>query len=436
MNKKILLSEKEIPEKYLNINYYLQKHLGKLPDPPLNPATKKPAGVQDLSGIFPMELIKEEGTGEEYVAIPEEVYEKYKIFRPSPVFRASGLEEALKTPAHLYYKFEGGNPVGSHKLNTALMQAYINKKEGTEILITETGAGQWGSALSLSCRLFDLKTKVFMVRISFEQKPYRKTVMMIYGAEIVSSPSKMSEIGRKILNEKADHPGSLGIAISEALSEVIRTRKAKYALGSVLNHVLLHQTIIGLEAKKQMEMAGEYPDCVIACCGGGSNFAGIAFPFLADKLKGRHKKTRFIAAEPASCASLTRGKYRYDFGDSAGMTPLLKMKTLGSDFVPSPIHAGGLRYHGVAPLVAFLHNEGLIEAKAYGQKEIFDSAITFARSEGYIPAPESAHAIKCAIDEALTAKKEGKKKIILFNLSGHGLLDLKGYQDYLEGKLL
>jgi tryptophan synthase beta chain len=433
-NTKITLSESEIPEYYLNISYYSKKYLGKLPDPPLNPVTKQLVGPADLSAIFPMELIKQEVSLEEKIKIPEEVRELYKLYRPTPLIRAYRLEKLLDTPAHIYYKYEGVSPTGAHKLNTTIAQAYFNKKEGVKTLIAETGAGQFGSALSLACNFFGLKCQIFMVRVSFDQKPYRKTVMQMYGADVNASPSNLTDFGKKILKSNPDHPGSLGIAISEALESVVKTKGAKYSLGSVLNHVLLHQTIVGLEAKKQMEKAGEYPDVVIGCVGGGSNFAGIAFPFLAENLKGK-KKARFVGVEPASCPSLTKGKYEYDFGDTAQMTPLLKMHTLGSDFVPSPIHAGGLRYHGMAPLISFLYNEKLIEAVAYEQKEIFQAGVDFARAEGIIPAPESCHAIKATIDEALFAKREGKKKIILFNLSGHGLLDLQGYDKFLHNQL-
>lgn len=433
-NIKITLNENEIPEYYLNISYYLKKYLGKLPDPPLNPMTKKPVGPADLSGIFPMELIKQEVSLEEKVAIPEEVREIYKLYRPTPLFRAYRLEQFLKTPAHIYYKYEGVSPTGSHKLNTTIAQAYYNKKEGVKALIAETGAGQFGSALSLACNFFHLKCQIFMVRISYDQKPYRKTLMQLYGAKVVPSPSQETAFGKKILKNNPNHLGSLGIAISEALEMVTKTKGAKYSLGSVLNHVLLHQTIVGQEAKKQLEKSGEYPDIIIGCVGGGSNFAGITFPFLANNLK-EGKKTRFIGVEPESCPSLTKGKYQYDFGDTAQMTPLLKMHTLGSDFIPSPIHAGGLRYHGMAPLISFLYNEKLIEAKAHSQKGVFQAGIDFTKTEGIIPAPESCHAIKSAMDEAIIAKKEGKKKVILFNLSGHGLLDLNGYDKFLQNKL-
>ena len=433
-NTKITLSDSEIPEYYLNIAYYLKKYLGKLPDPPLNPVTKQPVGPADLSGIFPMELIKQEVSIEEKIEIPDEVRELYKLYRPTPLIRAHRLEKFLNTPAHIYYKYEGASPTGAHKLNTAIAQAYYNKKEGTTTLATETGAGQWGSALALAANFFAMKLVVFMVKVSFDQKPFRKTVMETNGAEVFASPSKVTEFGKKILKSNPDHPGSLGIAISEALETVVKNKGYKYSLGSVLNHVLLHQTVVGLEAKKQMEKAGEYSDVIIGCVGGGSNFAGIAFPFLVDKLKGR-RKTRFIGVEPVSCPSLTKGKYKYDFGDTAQMTPLLKMHTLGSGFIPSPIHAGGLRYHGMAPLISFLYNEKLIEAVAYEQKPIFQAGTDFARTEGIIPAPESCHAIKSAMDEAIKSREEGKKKVILFNLSGHGLLDLNGYDKFLHKKL-
>ncbi len=434
--RKINLNKNQIPEYFLNINYYLKKHLGQLPDPPLHPATKKPVTASDLAAIFPMELIKQEVAAEEKIAIPDEVREIYQLYRPTPFLRAKRLEKFLDTPAHIYYKYEGASPAGSHKLNTALVQVYYNKLEGTKMLLTETGAGQWGSALSLACNFFAIKCRVFMVRISYDQKPYRKVVMQIFGGEVHASPSILTEFGRKILKESPRHPGSLGIAISEALEEVVKSRgEAKYALGSVLNHVLLHQTVVGQEVKKQMEKVGEYPDVIIGCCGGGSNFAGIAFPFLPDKLSGKRKNLRFVAVEPTSCPSLTKGEYRYDFGDTAGMTPLLKMKTVGADFVPASIHAGGLRYHGVAPLIAFLHEKKLIEAKAYSQLPVFQAALDFARCEGIIPAPESAHAIKAVIDEAVKCREEGKKKVIVFNLSGHGLLDLGGYADFLNGNL-
>lgn len=433
-NTKFILSEAEIPENFLNINYYLKKYLGKLPDPPLNPATNQPIKAEDLSAIFPMELIKQEMSLEEKIPIPGEIRELYKLYRPTPLIRAYRLEKFLDTPAHIYFKNEGATLTGSHKINTALVQAYYNKKEGVETLTTETGAGQWGSALSVACNFFGLKCIVFMVRVSYDQKPYRKTIMQLYGAEVNASPSIKTKFGREILKKNPDHFGSLGIAISEALETLTQIPKAKYSLGSVLNYVILHQTVVGQEAKKQMELAGEYPDSVIGCVGGGSNFAGFAIPFLIDKISGK-KNIKAVAVEAESCPKMTKGEYRYDFGDAAKKTPLLKMQTMGCDFIPSPIHAGGLRYHGNAPILSFLNQEKITEARAYDQLATFKAAVDFARCEGIIPAPESAHAIKAAIDEALIAKKEGKKKVILFNLSGHGLLDLNGYDKFLHNKL-
>lgn len=431
---KFLLEEKDIPEQYLNIVYYLKKYLGKLPDPLLNPRTKQPIKPEDLSPLFPAELIKQEFSQDEFIPIPEEVREFYKLYRPSPLVRARRLEKILQTPAHLYFKYEGGNATGSHKLNTSLPQVYYNKCAGVKTVVTETGAGQWGSALSIASNFFGLKTKVFMVRVSYNQKPYRKIIMRLFGADVFASPSPETEFGRKLLAENPDHPGSLGIAISEALS-TIKDGQTKFCLGSVLNHVLLHQTIVGQEAKKQLALAGEYPDILIGCCGGGSNFGGFIFPFLVDKLSGTKPNLRCIGVEPASCPSMTKKEYRYDFGDTAQTTPLIKMDTVGSDFIPSPIHAGGLRYHGMAPLISFLHRENIIEARAYQQNEVFEAAAQFARAEGIIPAPESSHAIKAAIDEAILCRKSGTPRVIAFNISGHGLLDLQGYEDYLEGKL-
>ncbi|MFA5076592.1 MAG: TrpB-like pyridoxal phosphate-dependent enzyme [Patescibacteria group bacterium] len=426
-----------MPTQYLNLSYYLKKYLNKLPPPPIHPLTKEPIGPEALAPIFPMGLIKQEVCLDEFVPIPEEVREIYKLYRPSPLIRAYRLEKELDTPAHIYYKYEGNNATGSHKLNTALAQVYFNKQEGIKTMTTETGAGQWGSALSIACNFFGLEAKVFMVRVSYDQKPYRKAIMQLYGANVFASPSSETNFGRQFLEKEPNSPGSLGIAISEGIEAAVTDpkKKTKYCLGSVLNHVLLHQTIIGQEAKKQLEMAGEYPDVIIGCCGGGSNFAGLAFPFVVDKISGRKKNLRFIGVEPVTCATMTTGEYKYDFGDTAKMTPLLKMETLGSDFIPSPIHAGGLRYHGMAPLVSFLHQEKIIEARAYGQLPVFQAGITFARTEGIVPAPESAHAVKATIDEALRCKQEGKAEVIVFNLSGHGLMDLQGYSDYLAGKL-
>jgi len=433
-NTNFALSESEIPEYYLNISYYLKKYLGQLPDPPLNPATNKPVCPQDLAGIFPMELIKQEVSLEEKIPIPDEVRELYRLYRPTPLKRAFRLEKFLDTPAHIYFKNESATLTGSHKINTALAQAYYNKKEGVKILTTETGAGQWGSALSIACNFFGLKCIVFMVRASYDQKPYRKTIMQLFGAEINASPSIKTQFGREILKKNPNHYGSLGIAITEALETLNQNKSAKYALGSVLNHVLLHQTVVGQEAKKQMENFNEYPDTIIGCVGGGSNFAGFAIPFLIDKISGK-KNLKAIAVEAESCPKMTKGKYRYDFGDSGKKTPLLKMETLGCEFVPSPIHAGGLRYHGNAPILSFLNQKGITEARAYDQLETFKAGSIFAKCEGIIPAPESSHAIKAVMDEAIKAKREGKKKVILFNLSGHGLLDLNGYDKFLHNKL-
>ncbi len=428
--RKIVLSERDIPRQWYNI----MADMPNLPRPPLNPRTMKPVGPDDLSAIFPMSLIEQEVSTQRWIDIPEEVLELYTLWRPSPLFRALRLEEALKTPARIYYKYEGVSPAGSHKTNTSIPQAYYNKKAGIRRIATETGAGQWGSALSLAGKLLGIEITVYMVRVSYEQKPYRRIAMETWGANVYPSPSNRTESGKKILSENPDSPGSLGIAISEAVEDAATHKDTNYALGSVLNHVLLHQTVIGLEAKKQLSIINEYPDVVIACCGGGSNLGGIGFPFLYDRINGRN--VRVVAVEPVSCPTLTKGQFRYDFGDTVGLTPLLMMYTLGHDFVPPGIHAGGLRYHGDAPLVCQLYHDGLIEAIAYGQTSVFDAAIQFARTEGIIPAPESAHAIRAAIDEALKAKEEGKEKVILFNLSGHGYFDLQAYADYLSGKLM
>lgn len=426
------LSTSDIPTHYVNIMPDIKKYLGVLPDPPLHPGTHKPISSADLEAIFPRAVIEQEMSLEPLIEIPDEVREQYSRFRPTPIYRAFGLEKALSTPAHIYYKYEGATVTGSHKINTALAQAYYNKQEGTKILTTETGAGQWGTALSLACGVFGLKCIVFMVRVSFDQKPFRKTIMKMYGADVFASPSLETMFGKKVLGEDPQSPGSLGIAISEALETVGKYPQAKYALGSVLNHVLLHQTVVGQEAKKQMEMAGEYPDIIIGCVGGGSNFGGFAIPFLIDKLSGAKKSLKAIGVESSACPKMTKGEYRYDHGDSAQMTPLLKMETLGSDFIPPKIHAGGLRYHGNAPLLSFLNQHKITESRAYAEEEIFKAGVMFARSEGIIPAPESAHAIQAAIEEAKKCTDSGEKKVILFNLSGHGLLDLKGYEQYIE----
>lgn len=425
----------EVPTHFINIMPHLQKHLGKLPEPPLHPATHQSVQAADLKPIFPMALIEQEMSLQEKIEIPQPVREIYQMYRPTPLLRARRLEQLLGTPAHIYYKYEGATLTGSHKLNTAVAQAYYNQQEGIQKLVTETGAGQWGTALSLACQLFDLKCQVFMVNVSFTQKPYRKHLMHIYGAEVLASPSSVTEFGRRTRQERSNHPGSLGIAISEALEIAAQDPTANYALGSVLNHVILHQTVIGQEVQQQMEVLGEYPDTIIGCVGGGSNFAGFAIPFLIDKLNGKKPQLRAIGVEASACPKMTKGEYRYDSGDTAGMTPLLKMQTLGHDFVPPGVHAGGLRYHGNSPLLSFLNEEKITEARAYEQSEIFEAAVAFARTEGVVIAPESAHALKAAIDEALLAKEKGEEKVILFNCSGHGLLDLQGYADYLADEL-
>ncbi|MBN1570865.1 MAG: TrpB-like pyridoxal phosphate-dependent enzyme [Acidobacteria bacterium] len=428
---KITLPESEIPTHFYNIQPDLPTPLL----PPLHPGTKEPITPDLLAPIFPMGLIMQEASQERMIEIPDEVRDIYRLYRPSPVFRARALEEMLDTPARIYYKSEHVSPVGSHKLNTALMQAYMNKKEGVKRLATETGAGQWGSALACACKLMGLECMVYMVRVSYDQKPYRRIMMNTYGADVVASPSNLTEAGRIALAENPSSPGSLGLAISEAVEDAVKRDDTKYALGSVLNHVVLHQTIIGQEALKQMEKAGDYPDIIIGCHGGGSNFAGIAFPFLREKLSGARKDLRLIAVEPTSCPTLTKGPREYDFGDVAGNTPLLMMHTLGHKFIPPPVHAGGLRYHGSAPLVSHVLAAKLIEAEAYAQGEVFASAIKFAQCEGTVPAPESAHAIHSAIHHALKAREAGEKKVILFNLSGHGHFDLSAYDAYLTGKM-
>jgi tryptophan synthase beta chain len=425
---KITLPESEIPTHFYNIAPDLPTPL----PPPLHPGTRQPIGPEALTPIFPMELIKQEVSQDPAIEIPEEVRDIYRLYRPSPIFRARALEKVLETPARIYYKSEHVSPVGSHKLNTALMQAYVNKQEGVKRLATETGAGQWGSALACACQLMGVECMVYMVNVSYQQKPYRRIMMRTYGADVVASPSTLTKAGRAILAEQPDSPGSLGIAISEAVEDAAGRDDTKYALGSVLNHVLLHQTIIGQEARKQMEVAGDYPDILIACHGGGSNFAGLVFPFLRDKLKGDRKNLRAIAVEPSACPSLTEGMREYDFGDTAGTTPLLMMHTLGRTFMPPIVHAGGLRYHGSAPLVSHLLGAGVIEAEAYHQGEVFESAVKFARCEGTIPAPESAHAIHSVVRHALAARESGEQKVILFNLSGHGLFDLGAYDAFLE----
>ena len=401
--------------------------------PVINPQTLKPLTPDDMLAIFPMALIEQEMSPTRWINIPDEVREIYKLWRPSPLYRAHRLEKALGTPAKIYYKFEGVSPAGSHKPNSAIPQAWYNKQAGIRRLATETGAGQWGSSLALACSLFGLECTVYMVKISCTQKPYRKSMMQLWGAQVIPSPSEFTNAGRTILAHDPECPGSLGIAISEAVEDAATHSDTNYALGSVLNHVCLHQTVIGQEAREQMKIAGDYPDVVIACCGGGSNFAGLAFPFIADRAAG--KDVRFLAVEPASCPTLTKGVYAFDYGDTVKMAPIAMMYTLGHDFVPPGIHAGGLRYHGESPLVSQLHHAGLIEAKAYKQNACFESALLFSRSEGIIPAPESSHAVRAAIDEAVLAKEEGKEKTILFGLSGHGQLDMGAYDAYLSGGL-
>lgn len=414
--------------------YNIMADMPNKPMPPLHPGTKQPMGPEDLAPLFPMELIKQEVSTERYIDIPDEVREVYKLYRPSPLFRAHRLEKLLDTPARIYYKYEGGSPSGSHKPNTAIPQAYYNMKQGVKRITTETGAGQWGSALSFACKQFGIDLEVYMVKLSYEQKPYRKLMMNTYGANVYPSPSDRTAAGRQILAANPNSPGSLGIAISEAIEMAVKDEGTKYALGSVLNHVLLHQTIIGLEAEQQFEIAGDSPDIVIAPFGGGSNFAGIAFPFLRHNLQDG-KKIQCIAVEPSSCPKLTQGTFKYDFGDTIGMTPLLPMYTLGHDFVPAEIHAGGLRYHGAGVLVSQLLKDGLIEARAKEQLECFDAGIKFARAEGIIPAPEATYAIAQVMEEAQRAKEEGRSKTILFNLCGHGHFDLSAYEKYMAGEL-
>jgi tryptophan synthase beta chain len=425
---KVVLTENELPAEWYNI-------AADLPHPMPPPVGKdgKPIGPEALAPVFPMNLIEQEVSTQRWIKIPEPVRDIYRLWRPSPLYRARRLEQALKTPAKIYYKNEGVSPAGSHKPNTAIAQAYYNKEFGIKRLTTETGAGQWGSALAMSCKLIGIECKVYMVRISFDQKPFRKIMMRVWGAQCVGSPSPDTNVGRQILKDMPDTPGSLAIAISEALEDAVTSKDTRYSLGSVLNHVLMHQTVIGLEAKKQLEKIGVYPDVVIGCVGGGSNFAGLAFPFVCDRVHG--KKVRVVAVEPEACPTLTRGPFAYDSGDVAMMTPLLPMHTLGHTFVPAPIHAGGLRYHGVAPLVSHVLREKLIEATAVAQTECYRAAVLFAETEGFIPAPETSHAIATTIREANKAREEGKERTILMNWSGHGLMDLSGYQAFFDGKL-
>jgi tryptophan synthase beta chain len=427
---KFLLDESRMPQAWYNLAADLPQPL----PPVLHPGTGQPVGPDDLAPLFPMEIIRQEVTTEQYVAIPEAVQDVYRLWRPTPLYRAHRLERLLDTPARIFYKYEGTSPAGSHKPNTAVPQAYYNKQEGVTRLSTETGAGQWGSALAMACAFFGLELKVYMVRVSYEQKPYRRALMEAWGARCVPSPSTETQAGLAILEHDPDSTGSLGIAISEAVEDAATRADTRYSLGSVLNHVLMHQTIIGQEAQLQLQDAGAYPDVIFGCVGGGSNFAGLTFPFVKDKLDGRD--VRIVAVEPSACPTLTRGTYAYDFGDTGKMTPLVKMHTLGHGFIPAGIHAGGLRYHGMAPIVSALKEQGLIDAVAYPQNPVFEAAITFGRTEGIVPAPESAHAIKAAIDEALRCKEAGEARTILFGLSGHGNFDLAAYNDYLAGKLV
>jgi tryptophan synthase beta chain len=428
-HSKFLLLDSQIPDVWVNVLPSLPEPM----DPPLHPGTRAPLTPQDLLPLFPMELIEQEFSPLPLIDIPGEVMDIYRLWRATPLYRARRLEKLLDTPAHIYYKYEGTSPAGSHKPNTAVPQAYYNKRAGMKRLATETGAGQWGSALSLACQLFGLECTVYMVRCSYDQKPYRRMMMNTWGAEVFPSPSDHTNAGRGVLAATPDSPGSLGIAISEAVEDAATHDDTNYALGSVLNHVMLHQTVIGQEAKLQMDQAGEEPEVVIGCFGGGSNFAGLALPYVLDRLAG--KGPRIVAVEPSACPSLTKGTLAYDFGDTAKLTPLLKMYTLGHDFVPPGIHAGGLRYHGASPLISHLLKLGQIEARSYSQLPVFEAAVAFARTEGILPAPESSHAIRAAMDEALLARQEGRQRTILFGLSGHGHFDLSAYENYLAGQL-
>ncbi|HMC09458.1 MAG TPA: TrpB-like pyridoxal phosphate-dependent enzyme [Actinomycetota bacterium] len=428
---KFLLSEQQIPTAWFNV----VPSMPVAPSPPLHPATMQPIGPDDLAPLFPMALIAQEVATDEWVDIPGPVLDVYRLYRPTPLYRARRLERHLGTPARIYYKYEGVSPAGSHKPNTALAQAYYNKAEGVRRLATETGAGQWGSALAMACSFFGLECQVYMVASSYRQKPGRRVMMETWGAQVAASPSGRTEAGKRILAADPDSPGSLGIAISEAVEDAARRGDTKYALGSVLNHVLLHQTVIGLEAKAQMELAGDAPDLVIGCVGGGSNYAGLAFPFVPEKTRAG-RDVRFLAVEPTACPTLTKGTFEYDFGDTAETTPLIEMYTLGHGFIPPPIHAGGLRYHGDAPALCRLVKDGVIDAVAYPQTKVFEAAVEFARVEGIIPAPESAHAVRAAMDEARACRETGDSKAILFGLSGHGLLDLTAYEEFLAGDLL
>jgi tryptophan synthase beta chain len=427
------LSQDELPSAWFNLMPDLAQRIQPLP--PLNPATKQPLGPVELTPLFPMSLIGQEVSTDQWIDIPGPVLDVYRLWRPSPLFRATRLERHLDTPAHIYFKYEGVSPAGSHKPNTAVPQAYYNKEAGIRRIATETGAGQWGSSMAMACSFFGLECTVYMVKASYEQKPYRRVFMETFGAEVLASPSERTNAGRGILSEHPDSTGSLGIAISEAVEDAATHEDTNYSLGSVLGHVLLHQSVIGLEAQKQMELAGETPDVVIGCVGGGSNYAGLAYPFMAGKLRGETPDMRFVAAEPAACPTLTKGVFAYDFGDTAEITFLAPMYTLGHGFVPAPVHAGGLRYHGDSPSLSLLVRDGYMEAKAYTQNAIFDAALAFAKTQGVIPGPEPSHAIKAAIDEALAAKEAGEERVILFNLSGHGHFDMQAYEDYLAGRL-
>ncbi len=429
---KVLLEENEIPKKWYNINADLPKSLA----PPLHPATLKPIGPQDLAPLFPMELIKQEVSQDRWIDIPTEVRDIYRMWRPTPLYRARRLEKALDTPAKIYYKWEGVSPAGSHKPNTAVAQVYYNMKEGVERLSTETGAGQWGSSLAFATCLFNLKCMVYMVKCSYEQKPYRRIMMETWGAKVVASPSNLTEAGKAMLKKDPNCSGSLGLAISEAVEDAAKHDNTKYALGSVLNHVILHQTIVGLEAKEQFKKIDSYPDVLIGCVGGGSNFSGLAFPFVKDKLDGKKKDLDAIAVEPMACPTLTKGVYAYDYGDTAKIAPVVKMYTLGHDFMPKPIHAGGLRYHGDSQQLSLLVKENVMRAEAYHQTEVFEAAMLFAKTEGFLVAPETAHAVKSTIEAAKACKKTGEEKVILFNNSGHGHFDLAAYDAYLRGKLV
>jgi len=429
--KKYILPEDEIPKKWYNINSDLPKPMA----PPCNPQNGKPFKPEELEIMFPRSIIEQEVSMQNYIDIPQELIDIYRMWRPTPLVRAQRLEQMLDTPAKIFFKNESVSPAGSHKPNTAVAQAYYNKKDGTGRLTTETGAGQWGCALCFAGSLIGIDVTVYMVRVSYDQKPYRKIMMRAYGGKVYASPSKMTEAGRAMLAEDPDCPGSLGLAISEAVEEAMKSGgEAKYSLGSVLNHVILHQTIVGLETKNQFEKIGLYPDVLIGCVGGGSNFGGFVFPFVPDKLKG--KNVRMIAVEPTSCPTLTKGEYTFDYGDTAKMAPIVQMYTLGHDFMPPSIHAGGLRYHGMAPQVSMLYNEGIIEAVAYPQNSCFEAAMMFAKAEGIIPAPETSHAIRCAIDEALKCKQTGEKKVIAFNFSGHGHFDMTAYEKFMDGELV